>query len=189
MLYSFASPILPILQPVCTGIEIVFGGTSFGGLSEVTENNIGGRNNNLSPAPAGNYAMITNVGSIGGQPFHLKLESATSNGIDPNCKEGSAADHKACSIAINSSYNTVDFFIAKNEEHPIKFTFIDASTGSQILGSQIDRFSFSVFDVGNTGGSCELDNAAIRGSLTLSFETRVLLVQWFRHVCMWRLRE
>ena len=93
--------------------------------------------------------MITNVGSIGGQPFHLKLESATSNGIDPNCKEGSAADHKACSIAINSSYNTVDFFIAKNEEHPIKFTFIDASTGNQI--TPLERFSFSVFDVGNTG--------------------------------------
>ena len=93
--------------------------------------------------------MITNVGSIGGQPFHLKLESNLPNGDDSNCEQGKAKNEPACAIAINSNYNTVDFFIKKNKEHPIKFTFIDASTGNQI--TPLERFSFSVFDVGNTG--------------------------------------
>ena len=92
--------------------------------------------------------MITNIGSYNGQPFHLKLESALPGGIDPNCASGSADQNKACSISINTN-GAVDFFVKKNKVHPIKFTFINASTGNQI--TPLPRFSFSVFDVGNSG--------------------------------------
>ena len=92
--------------------------------------------------------MITNVGTYNGQSFNLKLESALPNGDDLNCSPGSAANQASCSISINSK-GAVDFFVEENEMHPIRFTFIDASTGNQI--TPLPRFSFSVFDVDNTG--------------------------------------
>ena len=92
--------------------------------------------------------MITNIGSYNGQPFHLKLESALVNGDDGNCASGLATENKACSITINSN-GAVDFNMKKGAVHPIRFTFIDASTGSQI--TPLPHFSFSVFDTGNGG--------------------------------------
>ncbi|EJK77897.1 hypothetical protein THAOC_00239 [Thalassiosira oceanica] len=73
--------------------EIVFGGSS-----QVTRNNFGGRNDNNDK-----FAMITNIGFYNGQPFHLKLESALANGVDENCFcDDEDCDEQACKIAINS---------------------------------------------------------------------------------------
>ena len=142
MPYSIVSHILPILQTFCPEVDIVFQSTAEV-TPQVTANNIGGRNGSTDM-----FAMITNVGFYNRRPLHLKLESALPNGIDPNCSPGLAANQASCSISINSK-GAVDFFVEENRIHPIRFTFIDAFTGNQI--TPLPRFSFSVFDVGNSG--------------------------------------
>jgi len=140
----------PTGSPVCTETEILFGSGEV--TRTITDNNIGGRDGSNS----NKFAMITNVGSYLGQPFNLKLESDLANGDDSNCSPGSAANLASCSISLNSN-GAVDFFVNSNSVHPIRFTFIDAS-GNQI--TPLPRFSFSVFDVGNSGEACELGNAS-----------------------------
>merc|ERR1712085_80121 len=83
---------------------------------------IGGRNGSTDK-----FALIANVGMFNGQLIHPKLTSALPGGIDSDCAAGSASDHKACSIATNPTYGTVDFFIKKNTLHPIVFQFMNVN--------------------------------------------------------------
>ncbi|EJK55597.1 hypothetical protein THAOC_24660, partial [Thalassiosira oceanica] len=80
------SPSMAPSAPVCPEVDIVFGNSC-----QVTANNIGGREGSNDK-----FAMVTNVGTYNGQPFHLKLESALPNGDDPNCSPGSAANQASC---------------------------------------------------------------------------------------------
>ena len=136
-----------LLQPVdlCVGTEITFDGSS----TEITHDNIGGRN-----GPNDKFAMITNVGSYNGTSLNLKLESALPNGDDSNCSSGTAANNAKCSLEITSN-GAITFRVKAKKVHPIKFTLVDEG-GNQIT---LPRFSFSVFDVGALGSGmcvCEL---------------------------------
>ena len=88
------------------------------------------------------FAMITNIGSYDGENFHLKLESALADGVDESC------DEETCAISVNS-HGVVNFAIQRNSTHPIRFTFIDASTNDQIM--RLPLISLSVFDIGAKG--------------------------------------
>ena len=140
------SPPLSTLQPVCAGIEITFDAT----IANITRNNFGGRNNNKTPPPpAGNFALIENIGSYDSQAFHLKLESALPNGIDPDCTQDTSNpdNNPKCSIVLSDN-GAVTFYTKANVVYPIKFTLIDASDGSEM---NLPSFSFSLFDIGTSG--------------------------------------
>ena len=138
---SIVSP-SSILQPICAGTEITFDGTS----TEITHNNIGGRN-----GPTEKFALITNVGYYNGISLNLKLESALPNGDDSNCSSGTAVgDNAKCSLEITSN-GAVTFRVKPKKVHPIRFMLVDGG-GNQIT---VSHFSFSIFDVGASGsGMC-----------------------------------
>ena len=58
-------------------------------------------------------ARVSNIGSYNGKAFDLVLTSLL--GIDSNC------GGTRCSIDLNR-YGTVNFYIAKNEVHPVRYT-------------------------------------------------------------------
>ena len=178
------SPPLSTLQPVCAGIEITFDAT----IANITHNNFGGRNNNKPPPPpAGNFALIENIGSYDSQAFHLKLESALTSGNDPDCTSGSAELKKKCSIILSDN-GAVTFYTKANVVYPIKFTLIDASDDSEMI---LPSFSFSLFDIGTSGGVVCVNLKNVNESSYLSiFNTRVRLGRKIlRHFCMWCMRE
>ena len=170
------SPLLLILQPVCVGVEITFDAT----VANITHNNFGGRN-----GPTDKFALIENIGSYGNQAFHLKLESALASGDDPDCTQDTSNpdNNPKCSIILSDN-GAVTFYTKANVVYPIKFTLIDASDGSEM---SLPRFSFSLFDIGTSGGVVCVNLKNVNESSYLSiFNTRVRLgrrnLQYF---CMW----